>query len=288
MALEWRRPVSRSARHMQEGLQLLTEAAKAAQLLGDERQEERLLGQLGRASMALRNWPEASDYLGRAFVIAAEVGDLQGKASHLGNLGQIQLELKNPQEAASHFQDALRIAESIPDPQMVGRLQASLGLAKLRSQMETGYSWDRMREAIELFQTALKIARETGDRRGEASHFGCLGNAYELMGSMNVSLPPFVGGSPYPMEEENRRTRYREDLERANQESYLEAFEYYSAAFSMASQIGDVAARESFQADLWRTGRLAGLDMMSGGGVNWNTWMRNHPDKPVPGFRYRK
>jgi tetratricopeptide (TPR) repeat protein len=264
--------------HMQEGIQLLTQALNAARLLEDKRQEERLLGQLGRAYMALMNWPAAVKNLKQALTIAKEIDNRQGEASHLGNLGQLQLQQENQQKAADHFQEAIKIVREIGERQIEGRLLASLGLVKLRNQMLVGYTWERMIEAIELFKSAIAIAQEKGDRRGEASHFGSLGGAYELMGSKNVSLPPFLGGSPYPGEDAERYERYRKQLEKANQKSYLEAYKHYSHAFVIAKEIGDVQMQDKFDDERVRVGYIVNLPLFPGTGeINSNIWMRNQP-----------
>jgi len=262
--------------HFQEGQQLLTQAVNAARLLGDRSQEERLFGQLGRAWMALRDWPAAAKYFEQALILAKEIGDREGEASHLGHLGQLQLQQDNLLKAADCFQEAIKIAREIREPQMVGRLWASLGLFKLRNQMSVGYSQERIVEAIEDFKNAVAIARETGDHRGEASHLGCIGRAYELMASMKLSLPPFVGGSPYPGEDAARYERYQKQLEQADQESYLTSYEYYSGALSIAGEVGDEQMQERLHGDRARVGHEANLPFVGGTeDIDVNIWMRN-------------
>ena len=276
--------------HFQDGLQLLTQAVDAARSLGDKSGEERLLGQLGRVWMALENWLLAAEYFEQALTIAREIGDGQGEASHLGNLGQIQLQQRNLQDATNQFQEAIRIARKIGDRQMEGRLWGSLGLVTLRNQMSVGYTREATIEAIEHIKRAIAIAQETGDLRGEASHLGSIGGAYELMGSMNVSLPPFVRGSPYPGEDEARYDRYKTELEQANQKSYLEAYEYYSHALSIAQKIGDEPMQARLHDDRARVAPGAKLPVFPGSGdINMNIWVRNQ--KPpytdyVPGTRH--
>ena len=283
--------------HFREGLQLLTQAVNAARLLGDKSQEGHITGQLGRVSMALRNWPTATEYFQQALAIARAIGDLQGQASHLGNLGQIHLELaqtdsqeENQLRATDCFQAAITIAREIGDRQTEGRLLGSLGLVKLRSQMSVGYSRERMIEAIEHLDGAIAIARETGDRRGEASHLGSIGGAYELMGSMHVSIPPFVGGSPYPLEEADRRERYAKELEQADGKSYLEAYEYYSHALSIAREVGDEQMQKGLADSLASAASKAKLPVYPDGvTINMNWWARGSEARngdPVPGTRY--
>jgi tetratricopeptide (TPR) repeat protein len=241
--------------HTQDGVQLLTQAVEAARLSGNRDQEGRLLGQLGRASLTLKELPEAANYFEQAVKIAREVGDRQGEASHLGCLGQIYLDQENKQKAADYFQEALSIVRKIGNRQMEGRLLASLGLAKLG---HTGRSID---EAIEHFEKAVAIARDFGDRQGEASHLGCLGIAWELLCSARPEPPrppPFVWG-PYLADNDSRYQQYNETVvrryEQACQARYHESIEYYERALAIAREIGDRQMEKGFSANVDRVSR---------------------------------
>jgi tetratricopeptide (TPR) repeat protein len=133
----------------QDGVKLLTLALGAARLSGFREQEGRLIGQLGRASLALEKVPEAANYFEQALKIAREVDDQQGEASHLGCLGQIYLDKEDKQKAADYLQKALSIVREIGNRQMEGRLLASLGLANID---RSGRSID---EAIKHFKEAV-------------------------------------------------------------------------------------------------------------------------------------
>lgn len=253
----------------QVGIQLLTQALEAARLLGDKRQEGRLLGQLGRAWMARRKWPRSAKYFEQALEIARQTRNRQEEASHLGNLGQIFLEQEDKTKAAEYFYAGMKLARKIRDRQMAGRLEASLGLVKMLN-----YTRGSIDEAIEHFRNAIKIARKTRDRRGEASHLGSLGRAYELLGQHGLSLPPFVSG-PYPEQDDDRRTRYYKEVEQANRKMYFKAYQYYEQALMIANDIQDRSMQARFRGDRLRVGARGGFPMFPDGDINWNIWMRN-------------
>ena len=162
--------------------------------------------------MAERNWDAARVRFEEALSLARNIGDRQGEASHLGNLGHILLEQLQKDKAARHFQMALKLAREIGDAQIEGRVSASLGLLRLTSRTR-----DAILESTSDFNAALGIARQIGDRRGEASHLGCLGLAHELL-SGGLSLSAFVTG-PDPGPDDERRRRYSRELERADQDN---------------------------------------------------------------------
>ena len=233
--------------HARDGITVLTRAVDAARMLQDQAREEALLGQLGRALMAERNWDAARVRFEEALSLAQDIGNRQGEASHLGNLGHILLEQLQKEEAARHFQMALKLAREIRDAQIEGRVSASLGLLRLTSRTR-----DAILEATSDFNTALGIARQIGDRRGEASHLGCLGLAHELL-SGGLSLSAFVTG-PDPGPDDERRRRYSRDLERADQDNLWQALGYYQRARGVAHEIGDGQAEEKFSEDEERVG----------------------------------
>ncbi len=255
----------------QDGRLLLTRAVNAASRLGDKSRQEQLLGQLGRAWVALGNLQTATQSFEQALTLAREIGDRQGAASHLGNLGQIELEQGNKQQATDYFNEAITIAKAIGDRQMEGRLWASLGLLKMVQHTRT-----ETIEAMAHFREAIHIAKETGDRRGEASHLGSLGRAYELLGINKLSLPPFVNG-PYPDDNYDRSTRYSKEVEHANKETYYKSYHYYSDALRIASEVHDLQMEERFLGDRRRVASLGEFPISSDGSVIWNAWARNPP-----------
>ena len=267
--------------HFREATQVLTQAVDAARELGGKGEEHRFLGQLARASIALRDWPTAAQHLSEALAIARENGDRQGQANHLGTLGQVQLEENQRLKAEASFRAALEIAQEINDRQTEGRLWASLGLLKFENCHRAG-----LIEAIENFEKGIAIAQETGDWRGEASHLGSLGRAYELIGLESFALPAFVSG-PYPHDNEVRHQQYSMDLLRANQESFYYAYQYYSKALRIAEKIKDRQMQLRFRADMSRTASEGHLPLFhTSEEIDSNIWFRNHPS-PLLDLRRR-
>jgi tetratricopeptide (TPR) repeat protein len=256
--------------HAQYGRVLLTQAVNAARRLGDETREEHLLGQLGRAWVALGDLENAAQNFEQALVLARELGNQDGEASHLGNLGQIELQEGNKHKAAKCFGEAVTIAKSIGNRPMEGRLWASLACLKLVQDTRKGTI-----EAIADLREAIEIAKEVGDRRGEASHLGSLGRAYELLGVRALSLPPFVGG-PYL---DSGESEYRKALERANREAYYRSCQYYGDALTVAAEVNDLELERRFRGDRHRVAKIAEFWTDSSGAPAWNTWARNpRPD----------
>ena len=64
-----------------------------------------------------------------------------------------------------------------------------------------------VRKAIEYYEQALKIAKETGDRRGESADLGNLGNAYLRWESPEKQLN--IRTDSYNSQRNRRQTRRR-------------------------------------------------------------------------------
>jgi hypothetical protein len=151
---------------------------------------------------------------------------------------------------------------------MEGRLWASLGWLKLVKNTR-----QESIEAIADFRRAIQIAKRTGDRRGEASHLGSLGRAYELLGWNSWSLPPQVWGPDGYGESD-----YSKRCEQANKECYYRAYQYYSNARHVAVAIGDKQMEERFAADSRRAVSGGGFPTHSSGDLDWRIFSRN----PMP------
>jgi len=244
--------------HTRSGITLLKQAIEAARSSGDKRREEHLLGQLGRAWMKLENLSEASLCLQQALKIADDIDDPQGKASHLGMLGQINLAQERKDEAVQRFEKAISIAKEIGDDQLIGRLSASLDTVSLAA--HHSITLDTFYEKIESFDLNLAIAREAGDRRGEASHLGCLGLAWELMASGLLARPNPVNWvrGPYLSEFDRRSLEYREKEQEEEEwyeqhlDDYQKPLAYYEQALSVAREIGDWELEKHFEQEIDR------------------------------------
>jgi tetratricopeptide (TPR) repeat protein len=105
---------------------------------------------MGLVWAALMDSRLAIHYFSDAVAIAREIGDRQAEESHLGSLGVIWAE------------------------------EGMFRMVRAHDEKETIDSY--FHKAIYYYEQALAIAREIGDRRGEGSQLGNLGNAWSYLG----------------------------------------------------------------------------------------------------------
>ena len=166
--------------HLREAVRLLGWAVEAARALGNRRNEEACLGNLGVAYYRLRKVRRAIEYYEQALVIAREIGDRGAEGKHLGNLGNAYYTLGQVGRAIEYHEQALAIAREIGDRLGEGNALGNLGLAYA--------DLGEVRRAVEYYEQALEITREIGDRRGEGYQLGNLGNAHAALGEVRRAI----------------------------------------------------------------------------------------------------
>ncbi len=181
---------------MSDSARLLAWAVDAARALGDKGEEGRLLGSLGLCWWALGKYGNAIDCYENALAIAKEVGDRQTQGRHLGSLGLVWASLMDSRMAISYFAEAISVAREVGDQQAEESHLGSLGLiwaeegmfrmAQAQDAKETAAPY--FRRAIRHYEQALAIAQEIGDRRGEGSQLGNLGNAWSYLGEGSKAI----------------------------------------------------------------------------------------------------
>jgi tetratricopeptide (TPR) repeat protein len=182
--------------HMSESVRLLPWAVDAAHALGDKREEGRLLGSLGLCWWALDKPGNAIDCYKQALALAGEAHDRQTEGRHLGSLGVVWATLMDSRLAISYYKEALAIAREVGDRQAeeshlgaLGLVWAEEGMGKpAEAQFANGTAAPYFQKAIQYYQQALAIAREIGDRRGEGSQLGNLGNAWRYLGEVSRAI----------------------------------------------------------------------------------------------------
>ena len=213
---------------------VLTLGVKAAQQLGDQRNEGAFLGSLGLAYYDLGRVTEAIDYHQRALAIDCEIEHRRGEGADLGNLGIAYYALGQVSEAIDHYEQALAIAREIGHRQMEGNTLGNLGLAY--------YDLGQVEQAIDYHQQALAIDREIEYRKGEGDDLGNLGNAYAALGQIPKAIDCL----------EQALTIHCEDGYRYGEGGYLgdlgnvyrilgqvsEAIDYLKQALAIARQTG--------------------------------------------------
>jgi tetratricopeptide (TPR) repeat protein len=99
------------------------------------------------------------------------------------------------------------------------------------------------KKAIEYYEQALKIAKETGDRLNEGSHLGNLGNAYQNLGDAKKAIEYYEQALKIAKEIGDRRNEGvwlgNLGLAYGILGDAKKAIEYYEQALKIAKEIGD-------------------------------------------------
>jgi tetratricopeptide (TPR) repeat protein len=170
-------------------------ALEAARALGDKREEGRLLGSLGLCWWELGEHGNALECYEQALALARDLSDRQAEGRHLGSIGLVWATLDRGR-ASDYYGEALAIAQEVGDRQAenshlgaLGLVEAEEGIAKMaQAQTADAAVAPYFQRAVRYYERALRIAREIGDRRGEGSHLGNLGNAWRCLGELSQAI----------------------------------------------------------------------------------------------------
>ena len=203
------------------GSRWLDDAVAACRALGDRRGEGNALGNLGIAWADLGETRKAIEFYEQLLAIAREIGDRRGEGNALGNLGIAWADLGEPRKAIEYHeqQPRDRARDRRParrgqrarqsGPRLDGSRRAAQGdrattssTSRSRARSATGaaratrwaiwaspgrISASRARRSS-FYEQRLAIAREIGDRRGEGSALGNLGNAWADLGETRKAI----------------------------------------------------------------------------------------------------
>lgn len=158
----------------------LKTALTAAQNLGDQNGEGRILTRLGIACADLGAIQQAIAYYEQALGIARAIGDRYCEGVILNNLGISYWVLGKTQRAISYYEQALGIARAIGNRRYEAMALNNLGEVY-------GVMGDAQR-AIAVLEQALSIAHEMGERRGEGIVLSELGQAYLALGETGCAI----------------------------------------------------------------------------------------------------
>ncbi len=159
--------------------------------IGDRRGEGNDLGNLGGAYLQLGDARRAIGYYEQALAIRREIGDRRGEGNDLGNLGNAYRQLGTPGGPSATTSRRWRSPGDRRPP---------------RRGQRPGQPGERLRQlgdarrAIGYYEQALAIRREIGDRRGEGTDLGNLGNAYLQLGDARRAIGYYRAGAGDPIE----------------------------------------------------------------------------------------
>ncbi len=141
--------------------------------LGDPQGEANSLDNLGNAYQSLGQYQQAIDFHQQSLEIAREIGESKGKANSLNNLGNVYYSLGQYRQAIDFHQQSLEITR---DWRLWGGKQSGVPT----------FLGSISRPSISISNPSK--SREIGDRQGEATSLGNLGNAYNSLGQYQQAI----------------------------------------------------------------------------------------------------
>jgi CHAT domain-containing protein/Tfp pilus assembly protein PilF len=144
-----------------------------AQAAGDRQDEGIALGSLGIIYEALKDYNRAISAFRQALSIARQGQSRSNEASSLWHLGQIALDQEDYVQAIEFFSQALPIVRDLGDSPR--QMEALLQLGK------SHYFLADYGKAIDYLQQSLKLSRALGDKRGQGKALKNLGSVYYFL-----------------------------------------------------------------------------------------------------------
>ena len=227
--------LARTRLHFNQQLKWFDAALEAAQMLGDRKNQNKLLGNLGVAYDSLGEWRKGIEYYEQALVIAHEIGDQQREGIWLGNIGTVYNSLGELRKGIEYLEKALKIAREISDQRREGFWLSNIGAAY-------GLLGDQ-HKGIEYYEMAREIARKIGDRQQYGSSLGNIGQAYVFLGEYNKGIQYFLDALKIAREigDRQREGKWLESIGVANGllGEQHKGIEYFEQALEITREIGD-------------------------------------------------
>jgi len=156
----------------EEGVGYFQQALAIRREIGDRQGEAQAANNVAYASLLLRHFDEALDWLYLALDIQREVGHRYGEGVALNNLGEAFLELGRLDEAVDWLGQALVVYREIGARPAEGDTLSNLGKANA--------DLGRITDALHYLHQAEETHRAVGDRYGEAVDLKYLGEVHRL------------------------------------------------------------------------------------------------------------
>jgi CHAT domain-containing protein/tetratricopeptide (TPR) repeat protein len=155
---------------------------------GDAYGEAHTLQSLGEASVALKQWKDATDYYTEALGVRRKDKDRRSEAYALKDLGGAYQDGGSAEDARKQFEQALQIFRALGDRREEAGALYSVGFAyQLIGKME---------EALEHYQSALAIQRAEGYRLEEARTINSMGGVHQILGNLDEALSLYQQAAP--------------------------------------------------------------------------------------------
>ncbi|GAB4194382.1 MAG: hypothetical protein Fur006_40060 [Coleofasciculaceae cyanobacterium] len=227
--------------------------------LGDRNNEVLTLNKIGWVYRILGQYPQALESHQQALTIAEAEGDRWGEGESRHATGVIYFMVGQYGKALEFYQQALAIYRELSDSPNSDRAASRYwrGII-LNSDRAASRYWEgiilngigfvrerlgQYPEALELYQQALAIATELGDRTGEGVNFNGLGRVYSNLGEFSKALEFYQQALARAKEVGDR---YGEGIMLSNiglvyreLKQYPKSLEYFQQALRIAREIGN-------------------------------------------------
>lgn len=139
--------------------------------IGEREWELNALKNLADCYSAIGNKHNAVEHYERTFAIAREIGNSSWESNALYNLGRTYTAIRDPR-AMEIYEQILAMARKMPNPKPEAEIDALCELG------ESWLTFGECRKGIEIFEQALAVARQSGNRLFEGGALDKLGTSY--------------------------------------------------------------------------------------------------------------
>lgn len=246
----------RSGHHLQAVL-VHDHAARAAKLLGSDREKADALQRLAIAQLHLGRYAEAECSAAIALSITRRLGDRVEEGKALGLLGTLFARRDRNAEALTYLRQHLAITRETGDRVRESQVLNNIGLVTLR--------WGRHREALDDLHAAIDAARQLGSVAGEAIGLNNLGLALQRLDRTDEALALLTTAAGMARDTGNRGLRGQVldslGVTRARRAELDEARQLLIKALDIHRENGELAAEaetlDNLGGVLRRQGRAA-------------------------------
>jgi CHAT domain-containing protein/tetratricopeptide (TPR) repeat protein len=134
---------------------------------------------LGNTFEAVGDYDNAQIAYEQSLKIVRQSGDRTGETIALNNLGAVYANLGNYERAIATLKSSLAIAQSNQNFASQASALINLGSAQHSLSIDPKGRLPHLRQAIQYYQQALKVAQQAGNRPRQGEALGSLGLAYE-------------------------------------------------------------------------------------------------------------
>lgn len=146
---------------------------------------------IGDVYFALSRYQQALAHYAKALLLSERSGDRLARIAALNRIGYVNISLGENQKALSHAKEVLAVVERADSG---ARDSADYKRAKAQALNITGevyYSFGELRQSIEMFELALSLWTDAGERGGQALAFLNLGHSYSDLGNPQIAAEHF-------------------------------------------------------------------------------------------------